>query len=124
MINFDTFQKAPADFKEVYRLTVSDREMQKKKTVVKSKFYHINDKRFYFADRITSLPLNHPHLQRLFDFKGKKGQIIERYFWEEKETPIRNRKQGRGIKRTTVLVASAFDEQTRRLSPQPKRKIY
>lgn len=99
-------------------------ERCKKKTVAKSKFYQINDKRFYFVDGITSLPLSHPHLQRLFDFKGKKGQIIERYFWEEKETPIRNRKQGRGIKRTTVLVASAFDEQTRRLSPQPKRKIY
>ena len=37
-------------------------------------------------DEITSLPLSHPHLQGLIDFKTKKGQRIERYFWWEKET--------------------------------------
>ena len=40
-----------------------------KKTVAKSKFSQINDKRFYFADGITSLPLSHSHLQELVDFK-------------------------------------------------------
>ena len=29
LINLDTFQKLPADFKEVFRLTVSNGEMQK-----------------------------------------------------------------------------------------------
>ena len=85
MINFNTFKKPPPDFKEVSRLTVSEGEMQKK-TVMKSKFSQINDKRFYFTDGITSLPLSHPHLQGLIDFKTKKGQSIERYFLEEKET--------------------------------------
>ena len=68
LINFDTFKKTPADYKEVSRLTVSEGEMQKK-TVAKSKFSQINDKRFYFADAITSLPLSHSHLQELVDFK-------------------------------------------------------
>ena len=78
LINLDTFQKLPADFKEVSRLTVSNGEMQKnkkkKKNVVKSKFSQINDKRFHFADGITSLPLRHPYLQELVDFEIKKGR--------------------------------------------------
>ena len=48
--------------------------MQKKKTVVNSKFSQINNKRFYFADGITSLPLCHPHLQELVDLKIKKDR--------------------------------------------------
>ena len=70
LINFDTFKKPPPDFKQVSRLTVSEGEMQKK-TVIKSKFSQINDKRIYFEDGITSLPLSHPHLQELIDFKTK-----------------------------------------------------
>ena len=71
LINFDTFKKTLADFEEVSRLTVLNGEMKKqkkkktkkkRKTVVKSTFPQINDKRFYFADGITSLPLSHPHL--------------------------------------------------------------
>ena len=57
-----------------------------KNTLMKSRFSQINDKRFYFADEITSLLLSHPHLERLIDFKTKKGKRIKRYFWEEKET--------------------------------------
>ena len=66
-----------------------------KKAVVKSTFLQINDKRFYFADGITSIPLSHPHLQELVDFKAKKGQKIEIYYWQEKETlsEIKNRAQ-------------------------------
>lgn len=50
------------------------------KTIVKIKFWQINDKRFYFPDGIVSLPLSHPSLKEL-----KKDQRTERYFWEEKE---------------------------------------
>ena len=86
--------KLCSDFKEVSRLTVLDGEMQKK-TVVKSKLSQINYKRFYFADGITSSQLSHPHLHELVDFKVKKGQGIEQYFWEENETllEIENRAQ-------------------------------
>ena len=41
LINFDMFKKPPTDYKEVSRLTVSEGEMQEKKTVVKSKFSQI-----------------------------------------------------------------------------------
>ena len=54
LVNFDTFEKPPAHFKEVSRFTVVTGEMEKK-TVIKSKFSEINDKRFYFPDGILSL---------------------------------------------------------------------
>ena len=80
--NFKIFEKPPADYKEVSRFTVLDREMQKK-TVTKRKFPQINDKRFYFAAEITSLSLCHPNLKELAKLKRKMGQSIERYFWHE-----------------------------------------
>ena len=82
--NFDTFEKPPADFKEVSRFTVRAAEMRKE-TVVKSKLSQVNDKRFYFLDGILSLPFHHPNLKELNEFKEKKGQKIEKYFWNEKE---------------------------------------
>ena len=36
-------------------------------------------KRFYFSDGITSLPLSHPYLKDLNDYKEEKGQRIEKY---------------------------------------------
>ena len=82
-MNFDTFEKTTADFKEVSRLTVVAGEMEK--TVIKSKFSQINDKRFYFPDSILSLPFYNPNLKNLNEFKEKMGQRIEKYFWNEKE---------------------------------------
>ena len=84
LMNFDTFEKPPADYKEVSRLTAFQGEMEKK-TVTKTKFLQFNDKRFYFSDGITSLPLSHPYLKELVKFKKKMGQRIERYFWDQKE---------------------------------------
>ena len=68
--NFDTFEKPPANYKEVPRLTVFQGKMQKK-TVSKTKFSQFNDKRFYFFDGITSLPLSHPYLKEPVEFKKK-----------------------------------------------------
>ena len=48
LTNFDTFEKLPADFKEISRLTVFQGEMQKK-TVTKTKFSQFNDRRFCFS---------------------------------------------------------------------------
>ena len=56
-----------------------------KKTVVKSKFSQINDKRFHFPDGILSPPFHHPNFQELSEFKQKNGRRIEKYFWQEKE---------------------------------------
>ena len=67
LTNLDTFTNPVADFKEVSRLTVFQSEMQKK-TVVNTTFLQFNDKRFYFSDGITSLPLSHPYLKELVEF--------------------------------------------------------
>ena len=67
LTNLDTFTNPVADFKEVSRLTVFQSEMQKR-TVVNTTFLQFNDKRFYFSDEITSLPLSHPYLKELVEF--------------------------------------------------------
>lgn len=83
MLNFDTFEKPPSDQKQVSRLTVVAGEMVKR-TMTKSKFSQLNDKRFYFPVGIVSLPFYHPVLAEVDEFKHKKGQRIEKYLWEEK----------------------------------------
>ena len=95
LTNFDTFEKPPADCKEVSRLTVFQDNTQKK-TVTKTKFSQFRDKRFYFSGGITLLPLSHPYLKDLVVFKKEKGQSIEKYFWDEKENllDIENKVQG------------------------------
>ena len=60
--DYGFFEKPERDVKEVSRLTVVDGEMQQK-TIVKTKFSQFKDKRFYFSDGITSLPLSHPYLK-------------------------------------------------------------
>ena len=72
------------DYKEVARLTVDQGEMQKK-TLLKTKFSQFNDKRFYFSNGATSLPLFHPLLKDQAEYKKSKGQKIEKYFWYENE---------------------------------------
>ena len=57
---------------------------KQKKTVTKSKFSQLNNKKFYFADGVVSLPFGHPLLKEIDEFKLGKGQKIEKYFWEEK----------------------------------------
>ena len=49
LVNFDTFEKPPAEYKDVARFTVKQGDIVK--TVVnKTKFSQLNDKRFYFPD--------------------------------------------------------------------------
>ena len=84
LVNFHTFEKTPANLKEVSRFTVAAGEMEKE-TIVKSKFLQINDKRFYFPNGILSLSFHHLNLKELNEFKEKMGQRIEKYFWNEKE---------------------------------------
>ena len=64
LVNFDTFEKLPA-----------------------------NDKRFYFPDSILSLPYGHPSLSEIDNFKRQKGQKIEKYFWEEKDNLLKMEKK-------------------------------
>lgn len=46
--------------------------------------FAINDKRCYFSNAITSLPLSHTNLKKLVEFKEKFRQRIKRYFGDEK----------------------------------------
>lgn len=81
------------DFKKVSWLTVSDGEMQKK-SIVESRFSQINDKRFYFADGINSIPLSHPYLRELIDFKQKMDRKLSDIFGKRKKLfEIENRTQ-------------------------------
>ena len=79
LVNFDTLEKPPADKKQMPRRSVIGGEM------VKNKFSQLNDKRFCFLHGVVSLPFNHPILSKINHFKQKKGQKIEKYFWEEKK---------------------------------------
>lgn len=84
LVEFDTYQKQRADFKEVVRISVKKGEMTTHK-IRKTKFSQLNDKRFYFPSGIFSLSFGHPSLKELDDYKNQKGQKIEKYFWLEKE---------------------------------------
>ena len=53
LVNFEKFEKTPAEYKEVSRLSIVQGEMIKK-IIVKTKFSQLNDKRFYFPDGIVS----------------------------------------------------------------------
>ena len=84
LVNFNTFEKPPADTKQMSRLSVAGGEIVKT-SVVNNKFSQLNDKRFYFPDGVVSLQFYHPVLSKIDEFKQSKGQKIETYFWEEKE---------------------------------------
>ena len=59
---------------------------------MKTKFSQLNDKRFYFADGVVSLPYGHPNLKEIDKFKKEKDQKIEKYFWEQKERLLKMEK--------------------------------
>ena len=69
LVNFETFEKPPVEYKEVSRLSVGQGEMIKK-TVVKTKFFQLNNKRFYFPDGIVSLQFVPKNLKKIDDFKS------------------------------------------------------
>ena len=72
LVAFDTFEKPPAEYKEVSRFSVFQGEMVKK-SVVKKKLSRLYDKRFYFPDGIVSLPFGQKNLHEIDNFKQEKG---------------------------------------------------
>ena len=84
LFRFDTYVKPKKDTEPVVRISVKKGEMATHK-IIKSKFSHLNDKRFYFPNDVVSLPFGHCVLKDLDDFKRSKGQRIEHYFLKEKE---------------------------------------
>lgn len=94
LVNFNTFEKPPSEYKDVARFTVKKGDIVK--TVVnKTKFSQVNDKRFYSPDGILSLPCGHQVLSEIDEFKKQKGKKIEKYFWEEEDKLCRWRKSFR-----------------------------
>ena len=79
LVNFDTFEKLPTEYKEVPRFTVKQGEMVKT-TVTKTKFSQLNDKRFYFPDPTLSLPDSHQCLGEIGKFKKQNGKKKENIF--------------------------------------------
>ena len=72
LVSFDTFEKPPAEYKEVSRFSVVQGEMVKK-TVQKTKFSQLNNKRFYFPDGIVFLPFSQKNLKQIDEFKSEKS---------------------------------------------------
>ena len=108
LVNFDTFEKPLAEYKQVAQFTVKQGEMVKT-TITKSKFPQLNDKRFYFPDGILSLPYGHQSLQEVDEFKKQKGQKIEKYSWQEKEKLFQMEKKSFKRNTKTSSVPSNFD---------------
>ena len=73
LVNLDTFEKLPTEYKEVPRFTVKQGEMVKT-TVTKTKFSQLNDKRFYFPDATLSLPDSHQSLGEIDKFEKQNGK--------------------------------------------------
>lgn len=70
LVNFDTFEKPPAEYKEVSRFAVKQGKMVKT-TVTKTKFSQLNDKRFYFPEGILSLPYGNVSLIEIDEWVQK-----------------------------------------------------
>ena len=82
--------------------------MVKRKTVTKSKFSQINDKRFYFTDAIVSLPFGHPNLNEIEDFKQKLATNWK-ILVERKGVPFQFRKKGIKNPSKALFVPSNFN---------------
>ena len=100
LFDFETFKKPKADCKDVVRISVINGEMTTHK-ICKTKFSQLNDKKFYFPNRILSLPYSHASLKQIDDYKKNKGQRIEKYFWIKKENLLELEKKA--LKETSRL---------------------
>ena len=75
-MNFNTFEKPLCHKKTSFKFFRVIGEMVKK-TVTKSKFSRINDRRFYFPDAIVSRPFRHPNLNEIDDFMQKGAKKLK-----------------------------------------------
>ena len=75
-MNFNTFEKPLCHKKTSFKFFRVIGEMVKK-TVTKSKFSRINDRRFYFPDAIVSRRFGHPNLNEIDDFTQKGAKNLK-----------------------------------------------
>ena len=67
----ETFAQLPKEKQKQNRFTIKNNQMILEE-IEKSKFAQINNKRYYFSDRILSLPFSLPFLKEIVNFKTKK----------------------------------------------------
>ena len=95
-MNFENFAAGIADSNQIdhfdapnnecieqQRFTIIGGEMQKS-TITKTKLPQTNDKRYYYLNGTTSLPVSHRHLNDIAMYKEKKGEKIEKNLYKKK----------------------------------------
>ena len=69
----ETFAQLAKEKQKQNRFTIKNNQMILEE-IEKSKFAQINNKRYYFSDRILSLPFSLPFLKEIVNFKTKQQQ--------------------------------------------------
>lgn len=69
---FDTYKKSKLDTKEIVMISIKKGEMTTHK-ITKTKFPQLNGKRFFFPNRIMSLPFGYLSLKEIDEYKNSKG---------------------------------------------------
>ena len=89
----ETFAQLPKEKQKQNRFTIKINQMILEE-IEKSKFAQINNKRYYFSDRILSLPFSLPFLKEIVNFKTKKQQKkkMEAFLQQEKHKLIQMEK--------------------------------
>lgn len=88
---FERFRKSNKSLhgkQEQYRFQVIHDRMEKK-MIEKSKFAQINNKRFYFSDRVVSFPFSCPNLRDLIEYNEQNGQKRENFILDEKQNLLK-----------------------------------
>ena len=87
----ETFAQLPKEKQKQNRFTIKNNQMILEE-IEKSKFAQINNKRYYFSDRILSLPFSLPFLKEIVNFKTKKKKKMEAFLQQEKHKLIQMEK--------------------------------
>ena len=94
-INFikeiETFGNLPAGKQKSCSITIKNNDVVLHE-IKKSKFAQINKKRYYFSDKIVSLPNHHPYFHEIVQFKQDKKQKTEAFLQEGKHKLIQMEK--------------------------------
>ena len=79
----ENFDVPKNEYCEQQQFSVIVSEMTKT-SAAKTKFSQTNNKRFYFLNGVTSLPVGHPLLKDLTNYKEQKGEKFKKYFLDKK----------------------------------------
>ena len=88
----ENFENPKKEYRQKQRFSAVDGKMQKT-SIMKTKSSQTNDERFYLSNGIISLPIVHPYLSKLTQYKEEKGEKVEKHFLEEKNYLLRMEKE-------------------------------